>query len=134
MPLSCSPKLECTKGLDSVFALFDVSSNDFLASFVILVRSTPVEGGFDALHSLRSRVLLPSNDFFALLVITSVGVVNLSVLAHFFGGEVTHRSSRLLVSTSSAELLSLVYRQPPFAESSSRHFCPAHLDWRRVLR
>lgn len=66
-----------------------------------------VAGGFAELALLHCYVLLPPDAYFALLIIILLDVIGLSVLAFFIVGEVTSGSSRWIIFTSSAELLSL---------------------------
>lgn len=49
--------------------------------------TSAVVGGFSALVSGRPCELLPFDDFFALLVISLLGVVDLSVMALIFDGD-----------------------------------------------
>lgn len=75
--------MECTIGLVAISGLCGVSSRDFLASSVICFLISTVTGGFSALVLLRYYKWLPCDDFFALLDITFLGVVDLSVVAFF---------------------------------------------------
>lgn len=80
-----------------------------LVFYVTFFMISAVEGGSAALFSLRCYERLLSDDCFALVIIL-LDVVNLLILALLFGKESTPRSSRFIISSSCAELLSLLLR------------------------
>lgn len=60
--------------------------------------------------SLCCYELLPYNEFFGLVIIIVLEVVDVSVLVLFSGAKATSRSPSLVISTSCAVLLSVFFR------------------------
>lgn len=97
-------KEECTNGLDSASWLLGVSSGVFLACSVFFHMTSAVTGGSIALVSLQCLKWQPPNKFSLFHLIILVGVVDLFVLALFFGKEDTFWSSKLMRLTSYDDL------------------------------
>lgn len=87
-------------------------------------------GDIDTLITLRCGEWRLSHDVVALLVIILLGVVGLSLLALFFGGETTSTLSRFVILTSSAEPLSLLLPRINFRELFLNGYCTEHINWR----
>lgn len=84
----------------------------FMAFSVVVFMASAVAGSSAALAMLRGCQHLPSEDFFVLLVIVLLGVVDLSVLPVFFSGEATFGSSGFMTANTRAGLLSRLFRKP----------------------
>lgn len=81
--LSPLSKLEGTNGLDSAPGICRVSSGVFLPFSVIIIITYTVSGSSAAPFSLRCCERPPYDDFFALLIVVLLGVVDISFLADF---------------------------------------------------
>lgn len=88
-----------------------VSSGVLFALSVTFITKFAVARGSAGLVLLCCCELQPSDDFSAFFAIILLDVVNLSALALLFGKETTHRSSRWMISISSTEPLSLLFRR-----------------------
>lgn len=105
----------------------------FLVSFVIFLMKLAVAVGSTVFVWLRYFERLPSKEFFGLLIIILVGVVVLSVLVLVFREKANSKSSRYMISTSCAELLSLFFRKPLFRWVYFRAFLPKKPLFRVIL-
>lgn len=126
-PVITSLKLKCNNGLHSAFGLWCVSSVALLASFVVSFGASAVVRGACLATPLQTAViqrLLP-----ACIIIWLRGV-DLSVPALFLCGEATSRSSKLMISSFSAELLSYFSVSSFFAECPSRKSLSENLNCR----
>lgn len=97
--------------MDFAFGFYSICSGAFLASSVMLATKPAVSAGYDVLVSLRSCKMLPFKDFFVLLLIMQLDVVDISAMAFFFAGEATSRLLTLIFSTSCVELWSVLLRR-----------------------
>lgn len=79
-----------------------------LAFSVIFDLTSAIKGCSAVLVLLRCCKWLPSDELSAFLDITLLDVVERTVMALFFGGEASYRSSIFIISPSCASFLSLL--------------------------
>lgn len=101
-------------GLNSVFRLCGVSPGVFFAFTVIIYMKFAVVEDFEALVLQFFWEWVKSHDFFLLIFGFLPSSVDLSVLCFFFCWEATLWTLRLIIFTSSAELMSFLFLKLPF--------------------
>lgn len=98
-------------GPDSASVLRSIPTRASLALFAIFTMKSAVAESSATVVPLPYWVRLPSDDIFALLIITLLVLIDLSFLALFFSQEATSRASNVMILTSFAERLSFPFRK-----------------------